>query len=224
MSFFRFPLAPPMYITPLVYHPKIVSGHLECAPSQSRVGAKLFSIFSTHLTFLCTGGFVSFFRTPLAPPVYIAPLVYHPKIVSGHLECAPSQYRVGAKLFIIFSRHLTFLCTSGFVSFFRTLLAPPMYIPSLVYHPKIVSGHLECALNQSRVGAKVFSIFSMHLTFLCTGGFVLFFRTRPALPMYITALVYYRKIVSGHLECAPSQSRAGAKPFSIFSMHLTFPC
>ena len=61
MSFFRFPLAPPMYITPLVYNPKIVSGHLECAPSQSCGGAKPFSIFSMHLTFSSTGEFVLFY-------------------------------------------------------------------------------------------------------------------------------------------------------------------
>ena len=143
MLFFRTPPALPMYITPLVYHPKIVSGHLQCAPSQSKVGAKLFSIFSTHLTFLCTGGFVSFSCTPQAPPMYITPLVYHPKIVSGHLECAPSQYRVGAKLFSIFSTHLTFSCTGGFVSFFHALSALPMYIVHLVYYSRIVLIHLE---------------------------------------------------------------------------------
>ena len=143
MSFFHFPLAAPMYIAPLVYHLKIVAGHLECAPSQSRVGAKLFIIFSTHLTFLCTSGFVSFFHTLPVLPMCITPLVYHPKIVSGHLECVSSQYRVGAKLFSIFSTHLTFSCTGGFVSFFHALSALSVYIVHLVYYSRIVFIHLE---------------------------------------------------------------------------------
>ena len=87
MSFFRFPLALPMYITPLVYHPKIVSGHLECAPSHSqRGGAKLFSIFSMHLTFLCAGRFVSFFHALSALSMYIVHLVYYSRTVFIHLE------------------------------------------------------------------------------------------------------------------------------------------
>ena len=143
MSFFLTPPAPPMYIVSLVYHPKIVSGHLECALNQSWVGVKLFSIFSMHLTFLCTGGFVLFFHTRPALPMYITALVYYCKMLSGCRECAPSQYQVGAKLFIIFSTHLTFSCTGGFVSFFHGLSALPMYIVHLVYYSRIVFIHLE---------------------------------------------------------------------------------
>ena len=91
MSFFRFPLALPMYITPLVYHPKIVSGHLESAPSHSQGGAKLFSIFSMHLTFSSTGGFVSFFHALSALSMYIVCLVYYSRIVFiRYLEYVPS--------------------------------------------------------------------------------------------------------------------------------------
>ena len=92
MSFFRFPLALPMYIVPLVYHSKIVSGHLECAPSQSRGQGcvKLFSIFSMHLTFLSMGGFVSFFHALSALSNYIVHLVYYSRIVFIHLEYVPS--------------------------------------------------------------------------------------------------------------------------------------
>ena len=79
-----------MYIVPLVYHPKIVSGHLECAPSQSRGGAKLFSIFSMHLPFLSMGGFVSFLHALSALSIYIVHLVYYSRIVFIHLEYVPS--------------------------------------------------------------------------------------------------------------------------------------
>ena len=67
-----------------------VSGHLEYAPSQYRVGAKLFSIFSTHLSFSCMGGFVSFFHALSALPMYIVHLVYYSRIVSIHLEYVPT--------------------------------------------------------------------------------------------------------------------------------------
>ena len=92
MSFFHFPLALPMYIAPLVYHPKIVSGHLECAPtySQGEGGVKLFSIFSMHLTFSSMGGFVSFFHALSALSMYIVCLVYYSRIVFIHLEYVPS--------------------------------------------------------------------------------------------------------------------------------------
>ena len=66
-----------------------------------------------------------------------------------------------------------------------------------------VSGHLECAQIQYRVGAKLFSIFSTHLTFSCMGGFVSFFHALSALPMYIVCLVYYSRIVFIHLEYVP---------------------
>ena len=61
----------------------------------------------------------------------------------GHLEYAPSQYQVGAKLFSIFSMHLTFLCMGGFVSFFHALSALSMYIVHLVYYFRIVFIHFE---------------------------------------------------------------------------------
>ena len=61
----------------------------------------------------------------------------------GHLEYAPSQYQVGAKLFSIFSMHLTFLCTGGFVSFFHALSALSMYIVHLLYYSRIVFIHLQ---------------------------------------------------------------------------------
>ena len=95
MSFFRFPLALPMYITPLVYHPKIVSGHLECAPSQSCRGVKLFGIFSMHLIFSSMGGFVLFFHALSALLMYIVCLVYYSRIVFIHLEYVPSLVFLG---------------------------------------------------------------------------------------------------------------------------------
>ena len=88
--------------------------------------------------------------------------------------------------------------------FFCTPLAPPMYIASIVYHPKIVFGHLECVSNQYQVGAKLLSIFNMYFTFSCTGGFVSFFLALSALSMYIVHLVYYSRIVFIHLEYVPS--------------------
>ena len=75
--------------------------------------------------------------------MYIAPLVYHPKIFSGHLKCAPSHFGGGAKLFSIFSMHLTSSCMVGFVSFFHSLSALSMYIVHLVYYSRIVFIHLE---------------------------------------------------------------------------------
>ena len=62
---------------------------------------------------------------------------------SAHLEYAPSQYQVSAKLFSIFSMHLTFSSTGGFVSFFHALSALLMYIVHLVYYSRIVFIHLE---------------------------------------------------------------------------------
>ena len=53
-------------------------------------------------------------------------------------------------------------------------------------------------------GAKVFSIFSMHLSFMCVGRFVSFFHALSALSMYIVCLVYYSGIVFIHLEYVPS--------------------
>ena len=67
-----------------------------------------------------------------------------------------------------------------------------------------VSRHLEYAPSQYRVDVKLFSIFSMHLTFSCTGGFVSFFLALSALSMYIVHLVYYSRIVFIHLEYVPS--------------------
>ena len=49
-------------------------------------------------------------------------------------------------------------------------------------------------------GAKLFSIFSMHLTSSCMGGFVSFFHSLSALSMYIVRLVYFSRIEFIHLE------------------------
>ena len=64
MSFFRVLLVLPMNITSLVYNSKIVCGYLECAPSQYWVDWKLFSIFSTHLTFFVYGWVCVIFPWP----------------------------------------------------------------------------------------------------------------------------------------------------------------
>ena len=53
-------------------------------------------------------------------------------------------------------------------------------------------------------GVQNFSIFSMHLSFLCAGRFVSFFHALSALSMYIVHLVYYSRIVFIHLEYVPS--------------------